>query len=236
MFFDPRFWNALKNTLLFTLGSLFLSFLFGLPIALTLNKNLFFNTGIRAIVLIPWSMPMVACALMWKWMYNGVFGIINEILLRFGLIGEYIQWFDSANLAMYSVMITDAWKSTPFVAIMLLAGLKAIPEDLYEAARVDGASSFHSFWRITMPLLKPAIMVTLLFRTLDLVKAFDILYTMTYGGPVNATETLSLYSYKVVFPFLNFGYGSAIAIALTAISGVLCVYYVKTLLTYSSPY
>lgn len=236
LFFDPRFWNGLRNTLYFTLGSALFTFLFGLPIALTLNKNLILSTVIRSIVLIPWSIPMVVCAQMWKWMYNGVFGVINEILLRFGLIKEYIQWLDSTDLAMYSVMIADAWKSTPFVAIVLLSGLKTIPESLYEAAKVDGANSFHSFWRITAPLLKPAIMVTLLFRTLDLIKSFDILYVMTYGGPINSTETLSLYSYKVVFPFVNFGYGTSISIMLTAISGILCAYYIKTLLGYSSPH
>lgn len=203
---DPRFWSALKNTLLFTAASVSLELAIGLGIALLLQRGSRLGP-VRAVVLIPWVIPTVVTAKMWEWIYHPGFGLLNYLL------ETDINWLGDPRWAMPAAIVADVWKTAPFAVILFVAGLQAIPRDLYLAARVDGASGLQIFRSITLPLLKPVILIVLLFRTLDAFRVFDTIYVLTGGGPANTTETLSIYAYKVLFQILEFGYGSALAVA-----------------------
>ncbi len=220
---DDRFWNALKNTVYFTAVSVSMEIVLGLSVALLLNRQFRWRGVVRAIVLIPWAVPTVVSARMWEWMYNTDFGILNYIF------GTRINWLGSPFWAMNAAIFMDIWKTTPFVAILLLAGLQVISGDLYRAAKVDGAGSWATFRRITLPLLKPVILVVLIFRTLDAFRVFDAVYVLTGGGPANTTETLSIYAYKVLFQTLQFGYGSALSVIVFLCVGCMSVVYIKLL-------
>lgn len=223
LFSDDRFWNALKNTAYFTSLSVLLELLLGLCIAVLLNRPSIFRGWIRAVVLIPWAIPTVVSARMWEWIYNSDFGILNY------LIGAKINWLGSPFWALNAAVFMDVWKTTPFVAILLMAGLQVIPRDLYQAARVDGAGGWAIFRRITLPLLKPVILVALIFRTLDAFRVFDAIYVLTGGGPANTTETLSIYAYKVLFQTLQFGYGSTLSVAVFLCTGGISIFYIRLL-------
>lgn len=220
---DERFWNALGNTLYFTVLSVLLELLLGLGIAMLLHREFRFKGVIRAMVLIPWAIPTVVSARMWEWMYNVDFGILNYLL------GTKINWLGSPGWAMHAAVIMDVWKTTPFVTILLTAGLQVIPKEIYQAARLDGASSWVIFKKITLPLLKPLILVTLIFRTLDAFRVFDAVYVLTGGGPANTTETLSIYAYKVLFQTLQFGYGSTLSVVVFLCVGSISLLYLKAL-------
>ena len=220
---DDRFWNALKNTAYFTAVSVSLELLTGLCMALLLSRPMRFRGAIRAVVLIPWAIPTVVSARMWEWIYNTDFGILNH------MIGSKINWLGSPVLALNAAIVMDVWKTTPFVAVLLMAGLHVIPPDLYRAARVDGAGAWSIFRKITLPLLKPVILVVLIFRTLDAFRVFDAVYVLTGGGPANTTETLSVYAYKVLFQTLQFGYGSALSVTVFLCVGGMSVFYVRLL-------
>lgn len=204
---DTRFWNAFFNTLYFTVVSVALELLLGLGIALLLRRPFRGHGWFRAMVLIPWAIPIVVSARMWEWMYNVDYGVLNYLL------DMRINWLGDPAWAIHAAIVTDVWKMTPFVALLLLAGLQSIPADLYRAARVDGAGAWTMFRRITLPLLTPLILVVLIFRTIDAFRVFDAIYVLTGGGPGNSTETLSVYAYKVLFQTLQFGYGSTLAVA-----------------------
>jgi multiple sugar transport system permease protein len=218
---DDRFWNALKNTLYFTLSSVSLELVIGFAAALLLNRTFRFRGFVRAVVLIPWAVPTVVSAKMWEWMYNTDSGILNYLL------GTHINWLGSPFWALNAAVFMDVWKTTPFVVILLMAGLQVIPRDLYQAARVDGATSWGILRCITLPLLMPTILVVLIFRTLDAFRIFDAVYVLTGGGPANTTETLSIYGYKVLFQTLQFGYGSTIAVMVFLCVGFMSVLYVS---------
>jgi multiple sugar transport system permease protein len=220
---DDRFWNALKNTVYFTAVSVSLELLLGLSIAILLNRSFRLRGFVRAVVLIPWAIPTVVSARMWEWIYNTDFGILNYI------IGSKINWLGSPFLAMNAAIFMDVWKTTPFVAILLMAGLQIIPRELYQAARVDGAGSWAIFKKITLPLLKPVILVVLIFRTLDAFRIFDAIYVLTGGGPANVTETLSIYAYKVLFQTLQFGYGSTLSVIVFMCIGSISIFYIRLL-------
>jgi multiple sugar transport system permease protein len=220
---DDRFWNALKNTLYFTGVSVSLELLLGLCFAILLNRT-FRGKGLaRAVILIPWAIPTVVSARMWEWMYNTDFGILNYVL------GVKINWLGSPFWALNAAILMDVWKTTPFVAILLIAGLQIIPGEVYRAARVDGAGNWQIFRKIMLPLLKPAILIVLLFRTLDAFRVFDAIYVLTGGGPANTTETLSVYAYKVLFQTLQFGYGSTLSVVVFLCVGVVSIVYVNLL-------
>ena len=223
LFADSRFWNALKNTLYFTGVSVTLELLLGLSIAVLLNRAFKGRGFMRAVVLIPWAVPTVVSAKMWEWIYNTDFGILNYIL------GAKVNWLGSTFWAINAAIFMDVWKTTPFVALLLIAGLQVIPRDLYSAARVDGAGSWYIFRRITLPLLIPVILVVLIFRTLDAFRVFDAVYVLTGGGPANTTETLSIYAYKVLFQLLQFGYGSTLSVIVFLCVGLISVFYVRLL-------
>jgi len=223
LFRDDRFWNALKNTIYFTVTSVSLELLLGLFIAILLNRTFRFKGMMRAIILIPWAIPTVVSAKMWEWMYNTDFGVLNYLL------GMKINWLGSPFWAMNAAIFMDVWKTTPFVTILLMAGLQVIPQEIYRAARVDGAGIFAIFRKITLPLLKPVILVVLLFRTLDAFRVFDAIYVLTGGGPANTTETLSIYAYKVLFQTLQFGYGSALSVVIFLCIGSISIFYIRLL-------
>jgi multiple sugar transport system permease protein len=220
---DSRFWNALRNTAYFTGVSVALELLLGLSIAVLLNRSFTGKGFMRAVVLIPWAVPTVVSAKMWEWIYNTDFGILNYI------IGAKINWLGSTFWAIHAAIFMDVWKTTPFVTLLLIAGLQVIPKDLYSAARVDGAGSWYIFRKITLPLLMPVILVVLIFRTLDAFRVFDAIYVLTGGGPANTTETLSIYAYKVLFQLLRFGYGSTLAVVVFLCVGLISVFYVRLL-------
>lgn len=226
---DDRFWNAARNTAYFTAASVSLEIVLGLGIALLLNRPFRFKGAVIALVLVPWAVPTVVSARMWEWMYHTDFGVLNH------LVGAQINWLGSPFLAMHAAIAMDVWKTTPFAAVLLLAGLKVIPGDLYRAARIDGAGAWDLFRRITLPLLTPVILAALVFRTLDAFRVFDAVYVLTGGGPANTTETLSIYAYKVLFQTLRFGYGSALATIIFLGAGLLSLLYLRMLRREAGP-
>jgi ABC-type sugar transport system permease subunit len=182
---------------------------------------------VRTAVLVPWAIPTVVSSRIWQWMYNDQFGVINDILLKLQIINQSNAWLGNPNTAMWSIIITDTWKTIPFMALLLLAGLQTIPPELYEAAAIDGASSWQRFWHLTLPLLKPAILVSLIFRTLDAFRVYDVVFVMTHGA--SGTETLAVLNQRVLFSFLDFGYGSAISVIIFLIIFIFSIIYIKML-------
>ncbi|MGE5672431.1 MAG: carbohydrate ABC transporter permease [Mycobacterium leprae] len=208
---DHRLWPALWHTIQFTAGSVGLELVMGLLIALLINREFKARGIVRASVLIPWAIPTVVSSLMWRFMFDDQVGLLNDIMVRLHLISQYKAWLGYPSTAMLALIITDVWKTTPFMALLLTAGLQVIPGDVYEAADVDGANAWTSFWRITLPLLKPTMLVALVFRTLDAFRVFDVVFIMTSGGPANSTETITVYAYKTLMRYMDFGHGSALA-------------------------
>lgn len=220
---DARFWKALGNTVYFVALAVGLELALGLGIALLLHRQ-FRGRGVaRALVLIPWAVPTVVAARFWEWILNADFGVLNYLL------GTRINWLGDPSWAIHAAVAADVWKSTPFVVLLLLAGLQVIPEDVYRAARVDGAGAWQLFRHITLPLLKPVIFLVLLFRSMDAARVFDLIFVLTGGGPANETETLVVYSYKLMYRTLQFGYGSAVAVATFACIFVMSMLYVMQL-------
>ena len=209
---DGRFWQSFWTTSVFTVVAVLLELLLGLGIALVLNERFRGRSLVRTAAIIPWALPTALIALAWAWIFNDQFGIVNDILLRLGLIKTGLNWLGDPNLAMISVIIADVWKTTPFISILLLAGLQSISPDLYEAHAIDGATPWQSFYQITLPLLMPQILIALLFRFAQSFGVFDLISVMTGGGPGGATEVVSLYIYAPVMRYLDFGYGSALVV------------------------
>lgn len=218
---DARFWNALANTAYFSVLSVSLELLLGLVVALLLGRSAKGRGALLACILIPWAVPSVVAGRMWQWMYAPGMSIINYFL------GAKINWLGSPFWAINAAIIMDVWKTAPFVAILLLAGLTVIPRELYQAAAVDGASPWSAFRHITLPLLKPVIFVALIFRLLDAFRVFDAIYVLTGGGPADTTETISIYTYKILFQTLQFGYGSTIAIVVFVCTALISLIYVR---------
>ena len=200
---DARFWSALGTTAYFTVAAVAAELALGLVVALAMQRG----SGIlRAAVLLPWAIPTAVSARMWAWLFNADYGLLHRLL-------PGVDWLGSPRTALHAAILVDVWKTTPFVALILLAGLSAIPEDVVKAARVDGARPARIFFSITLPLLRPAILLALLFRSLDAFRVFDAIYVLTGGGPANATETLSIYAYKTLMRSGDFGYGSTLSVA-----------------------
>ena len=209
---DGRFWQSLWNTTVFTTASVLLELIIGMGVALVLNQSFRGRGVVRTIALLPWALPTALMGLAWAWIFNDQYGIVNDILLRLGLIETGISWLGDPTLAMIAVVLADVWKTTPFIALLLLAGLQSISSDLYEAHSIDGATAWQSFWKITVPLLLPQIVIALLFRFAQAFGIFDLIQVMTGGGPAGATETVSLYIYGTVMRYLDFGYGAALVV------------------------
>jgi trehalose/maltose transport system permease protein len=220
---DPDWWSAVSNTLVFTAVSLTTETILGLAIALTLNAHFRGRGLLRAAVLIPWAIPTVVSAQMWNWMYHDVFGVINEGLQILGVISEPVAWTASPDTALLAVIMVDVWKTTPFMALLLLAGLQMLPQECYESARVDGVHPIKVFFKVTLPLLKPALMVAIIFRALDALRIFDLIYVMS--GNNQDTMSMSVYARQQLVDFQDVGYGSAAATLLFLIIALITVVY-----------
>jgi ABC-type sugar transport system permease subunit len=226
---DPRFWSALGHTLFFTAASVSLELGLGLALALAMNSAFRGRGAVRATSLLPWAIPTVVAALLWRFMFDSQAGIVNALLIALGAVNRPIVWFIDATTAWVPVILADVWKTTPFVALLLLAGLQNIDKSLYEAAEVDGASAWWRLWHITLPLLKPTILVALIFRTLDAFRVFDLVYALTGGGPGTATEPIALYTHNTILQNLRFGYGSALSVVIFALTFGLALVYIRGL-------
>jgi trehalose/maltose transport system permease protein len=221
---DTIFRDAIVTTVKFTVITVGFEFVLGMIIALVVNSNFKGRGVMRAVMLIPWAIPTVVSAQMWKWMYDDIFGVINDIGVRTHILNHSVAWISQPSTALASVCAVDIWKTTPFVALLLLAGLQVIPRDLYEAANVDGASQWTQFWHITLPLLRPAILVALIFRTLDALRVFDVFYVF-FGSRVD-TQTMAIYDQNTIVSVGNVGYGAAISVAIFLIIALFVVIYV----------
>lgn len=209
---DGRFWQSFSATAVFTTASVLSELLLGLLIALVLNQAFIGRGIVRTTAILPWALPTALIGLAWAWIFNDQFGVVNDILRRLGLITTGINWLGDPTLAMGAAIFADVWKTTPFISILLLAGLQSISADLYEAYSVDGANPWQSFRNITLPLLLPQILIAVLFRFAQAFGIFDLIAVMTGGGPGGATEVVSLYIYSTVMRYLDFGYGAALVV------------------------
>ncbi|MGX9964509.1 carbohydrate ABC transporter permease [Roseomonas sp. F4] len=209
---DPEWWAAVRNTLVFASISVSLETLLGIVIALVLNAKLRGRGLLRAAMLIPWAIPTVVSAQMWGWMLHDQYGVINEMLMAIGLIAEPRAWTADYGTALAAIIAVDVWKTTPFMALLVLAALQLLPEELYEAAEIDGLGPIGRFFRITLPLIWPALMVAIIFRTLDALRVFDLMYVLT--GNSRATASMSVYARQQLVDFQDVGYGSAAATGL----------------------
>jgi multiple sugar transport system permease protein len=229
LFSDNFFWTAMGHTFVYAAAALTCEFLLGLGLALLLNNQIRGRGFFRASLLVPMMLPTVVVGVVWRLMLNPNFGAINGTLKEFGINTESLTWTASPKLAMLSVIAVDVWQWTPFVFLVLLAGLQAIPQEPYEAALIDGSSGWATFWHVTLPLLKPSILIVLLLRTMDLLRVFDQIFILTEGGPGFATETISLYIYRAAFRFFDFGYAAAMSFVLLALTNVISALYIKFL-------
>ncbi|HEY2507329.1 MAG TPA: sugar ABC transporter permease [Streptosporangiaceae bacterium] len=227
LFTDNQFVPALVHTVGFTIVSVAVETLVGLALAVALNKPFRGRGIVRAAVFIPWAVPTVVSAELWRSMFDPQQGFVNYLLTELHLPLAHTTWLDGQWTAWAAILIADAWRNTPFMAIVLLAGLQVIPADIYEAARIDGASAWRQFTRLTLPLLKPALMVALIFRTLQSFLVFDVVYIMTSGGPGTSTNVLAYLNWKAFLVQTDFGYGGAISVALVIFALVIAAVYTR---------
>jgi len=220
---DPEWWRAVWNTVFFTLISVSVETVFGMVIALVLNASFPGRGVVRTAVLIPWAVPTIVSAKMWSWMLNDQFGIVNDAMMKLGLISHPLAWTANPDLSMIAVIMVDVWKTTPFMALLLLAGLQMLPSDCYEAARVDGINPVKVFFRVTLPLIRPAVMVAVIFRALDAFRIFDLIYVLTSNS--KDTMSMSVYARQQLVDFQEVGYGSAASTLLFLTVGILIVVY-----------
>lgn len=223
---DKDFWNAAKNTVLITLITVPGALVVGLGLAMLANLPFKRKWPVRLALLLPWALPLSFAGLIFAWFFHTEYGIVNDVLRRFGK-DETTMWLLRPNWAFAAICFTVIWKSSSFMALILLAGLQMIPKSLYEAAEVDGASKWQQFLQITIPMLMPSIIVALIFRTITALQTFDIPYTMTKGGPGNSTETLAMLIHKTTIDYLDVGYGSTLAVFMFLISIFITAFYLK---------
>jgi trehalose/maltose transport system permease protein len=221
---DTVFRNSVWVTIKFTVITVVFEFVLGLVIALVVNSGFKGRGLMRAVMLVPWAIPTVISAQMWKWMYDDIYGVINDLAVRLHIVSHHVAWISQPSTALGAVAAVDIWKTTPFVALLLLAGLQVIPKELYEAAEVDGATAWQQFRRVTMPLLAPAIVVTLIFRTLDALRVFDVFYVF-FGSRLD-TQTMAIYDQNTIVGTGDVGYGAAISVGIFLIISVFVVIYV----------
>lgn len=227
---DSVFWSSFLHTIIWIVGIISFQFLLGLATAVLLNRSFPFRGLARSLILIPWVTPSVITALMWRWMYDGNYGVINQLLVQARLIERFIPWLANSSTALLAIIIALIWQGFPFFAIMLLAGLQAIPQELYEASEIDGASPWQIFLRITLPLLRPVIFTTILLRTIWVANSLDVIIIMTGGGPGYSTYTLPVYSYVKAYKGMDFGYSSALAVLLTIFIMIFVSSYIRKIL------
>lgn len=216
MFDDPELFVSVKNTLVFTISAVSIEFVLGLGLALLMDKYIRRMNFLKTILMLPMMLPPIAVAITWKLIYQPQFGVLNELMFQLGLPPQ--AWAGDVDLAMATIIAVDVWEWTPFIFLLMLAGLASLPNEPYEAAQVDGASAWRQFWDLTLPFLKPVIAIALLLRIMDALRLFDIVFILTKGGPANATETVSFYIYKVALRFVDIGYASAISLIVLAVT------------------
>ena len=224
---DAEFWSSLANTFIWTGGTLTLQIVLGVAVALVLHQRLPLRSLARALVLFPYLLPMVVAVLIWRWVFNDLYGILNHLFIGWGLIQRPIDWLGSMPNAMISLILVGAWKYFPFVVIAVLARLQTIPVALYEAAMMDGAGPWSRFWDITMPQLRSVLVVVTLLRAIWDFKEFDLIFLLTGGGPVSETQTLPLLVYKNAFALFNLGMASAVAVVMLAIMLAFMLLYLR---------
>ncbi len=218
-------WGALKNTLIFTIGSVSLELFFGIVVALMLNANFKGRGWMRAAILVPWALPTVVSAKMWSWILDAESGIMNDLLKRLYIIKDNINFIGNDFWSMISIIGVDAWKTTPFMALLILAALQTVPDDMYEAAKVDDVSKWSQFWYLTLPIIRPAVIVALIFRTLDALRVFDLIYVLTANS--QSTMSISVLARKTLMEDGYFGRGSAASVLIFLLVGIIAVIYLK---------
>ena len=226
---DPEFWDTIRRTLYFTVVSVVLEMVLGLGIAQLINSHPWGWKFLRFALIVPWAVPTIVNGAMWRWIYSADFGALNGLLMQFGLIKHYVPWLTFPNLAMPLVILADAWHTMPFVALILQAALAALPEELDEAAAVDGANAFQRFWSIRLPLLRPAILVALIARTVEAFRVFDIVYIITSGGPANSTLTITFFTYLNSFPWGKQGIGAALSFLISIFTISMALIFIRVL-------
>lgn len=222
---DERAIASIIFTLKFTVTTVILELLIGFSAALIMNKAFKAKGLVRAAILIPWAIPTSVSALMWKFIYNDQYGLFNDILFKLGVIDNYQAWLSTAKGSFMALVITDVWKTAPYMALLILAGLQMVPEELHEAAKIDGANVFQRFSYVTLPCVKNTVLVALLFRTLDAFRVFDLVAVLTGGA--NGTESVSVYAYNNLMKFLDFGYGSAMSVLIFGVVFIISLIYMR---------
>jgi multiple sugar transport system permease protein len=224
---DPVFWLSLWNSVVWVFGSVVLQFVVGFAVALLLHQAFIGRSAVRTVMLLPWIIPGVVVGLIWEWLYQPNYGVINDLLTRAGWLHAPVAWLSNPDLAMAAVVFTNVWRGIPFFAIMLLAGLQAVPAELYEAARIDGAGVWDRFWHVTVPLMRPIIVVATATRIIWTFNYADLIFVMTNGGPANATQITSTYTLLQAYSNLDFGYAAALSVILLVIMLAFTAAYLK---------
>lgn len=225
------FWDSSWRTLYFTVVSLVVQVVLGVAVALVLNENFVGRNLVRALILIPWALPTIVNGILWQWIYNANYGALNGLLLQLGLIDQPQLWLGEPMRALNMILIADTWKVLPFYVLMFLAALQTIPGELYESAKIDGAGAWGRFLHVTLPFLRPMLLVVLVLRTLQTFRVFDIIYILTQGGPGGGTRVITFYAYEASFLNLNFGFGAAISFLIGVITLAIALAYIRLLRT-----
>jgi multiple sugar transport system permease protein len=229
IFKEPDLLVSFARTFYFTLVSLAIEMIGGIAIAVAFNNKFFGRPAARSLILIPWAIPPVVNGIIWNWLVHAKIGVLNYVLYSLHLIPRYKPWLADPGWAMNLIVLADAWKWTPLVVLLVLAGLQAIPEELYEAATIDGAGGVAVFFRVTLPVISWPILVTLILRTVEAIRVFDIIYVMTRGGPANATKVTTFYVWEIAFKHHMMGKGAALAWLVTVLIVVLAAFYYRLL-------
>ena len=228
IFKTPELLLSFWKTIYFTMVSVAIEMVAGIAIALAFNRNFVGRPVARSLILIPWAIPAVVNGILWNWLVHPKIGIVNYLLVQLGILERYKPWLADPAWALNIIIIADAWKWTPLVVLLILAGLQAIPDELYEAATIDGCTRTQTFFRVTLPLLRWPILVTLLLRTVEAIRVFDIIFIMTRGGPASTTKLTTFYVWEVAFKYHRLGFGSALAYLLTVLIVILAILYYRT--------
>lgn len=227
MFTDTSFRTSIGLTLLFTVLTVSAEIILGIALALVLNQEFKGRGLVRGLMILPWALPSVVNAIMWQWIFNANYGVLNALLTQLGIIDTYQVWLGKPTSAFVCVLFANIWKETPYVVLLTIAALANIPKDLYESAAIDGSNPWHSFWKITLPLIKPVVLILLITKTIWALQTFDLVYIMTKGGPMAITEFVTYYIQKTSFKFLKYGYGSAMSYILSMVCFVLTYAYIQ---------
>lgn len=224
---DDVFWISLRNTVVYVFGSVGLQFVLGFALALLLNQRSVLSTVSKNLMLIPWVLTGVLVAFMWRWLFNANYGLLNDVLIKSGLLSEGVAWLSRSETAMFGVIVATVWRGMPFFALMLLAGLQSVPDELYEAARMDGARGWQQLIFVTVPVIMPVIVTTTLLRIIWTANFVDLIYLMTQGGPGYSTQVLSVYTFMTTRGSLDYGYASALAVFLGIFLAVVVLIYIR---------